>query len=416
MTDSRAYNRFADRLYQSNIISDPWIEGNERFRLQPIILGTELHRRFVEASERIAALFAELASIVWEAPHLLDSYFHLTPYQKGMWLASGGGWHGIARLDLFLLDDGSIRCCEMNSDTPSGEAEAVLVNNIIHDDRPETIDPNDGFPKRFVSMALMSWQELHREVRGRMPSVGIIYPTDLPEDLSMIALYREWFERIGCPVVLGSPYNIHRRDGRILLFDQPVELLIRHYKTDWWGERIPVWLDGPEYNDPDPLDPYLEHLLAADIAGTLAVVNPFGSVLTQNKLALAFMWEETARFSATARSAIIDYFPECRRLTTTSPAELPRNEWVLKSDYGCEGEEVVIGPFVDDATWRLSLEHAAPNRWIAQRFFHAAELGDGSIPNYGAYVIAGRFAGYFTRLSGSGTDYRSVVAATLIEG
>lgn len=416
MNDQDAYASFARRLYQTSIISDPWIQGNERFRLEPLILSPALHREFVRACERIGALFDELAHIVWNAPDLLDAYFNLTPYQKGMWLASGGRWHGIARLDLFVLEDGSIRCCEMNSDTPSGEAEAVLVNRIIHEDHSSTIDPNVGFPERFVAMAMMSWEGLDAIVREPLPGVGILYPTDLPEDLSMIAIYREWFEQRGCSVVLGSPYNVHvGRRGGVLLFDRPIDLLIRHYKTDWWGERVPVWLDAPDYNDPDPLDPYLEYLLNADIAGRLAIVNPFGSVLTQNKIALAFMWEEMHRFSDRSRETITDYFPEARRVTTTSSGELPREEWVLKSDYGCEGEEVVIGPLVEEAIWQLSLEQAAPGRWIAQRYFKAAEVPEGWIPNYGAYLIAGRFAGYFTRLSRRATDYTSVAAATFVE-
>ncbi len=416
MPEQDAYAEFARRLYQTNIISDPWIFGNERFRLDPIVLTKPVHDAFVRATEAIGALFDELADLVWRSPDLLDSYFSLSPYQKGMWLSSGGRWHGIARLDLFILEDGSIRCCEMNSDTPSGEAEAVLVNQIIHEDHPGVINPNLGFGDRFVSMAFMSWEGLSSDNRGTVPNVGILYPTDLPEDLSMIAIYREWFEARGCAVTLGSPYNVHvLQDGRALLFDRPIDLLIRHYKTDWWGEREPVWLDAPDYNDPDPLDPYLEYVLNADVGGRLAIVNPFGSVLTQNKVALAFMWEEMERFTDASQATIRAYFPEARRLRTTSADEFPREEWVLKSDYGCEGEEVVIGPLVDDALWQLSLEQATPGRWIAQRFFKAADVGDGWIPNYGAYLIAGRFSGYFTRLSRRSTDYTSVAAATFVE-
>lgn len=412
---SDAYARFAQRLYETNTISDPWIEGNERFRLEPIVLDHHLHQRFIVATERIGGLLDELARIVWDMPELLDGFFNLTPYQKGMWISSGGRWHGIARMDLFVLDDGSIRCCEVNSDTPSGEAEAVLVNRILHEDHPGMIDPNRDLPELFLQMALGSWRGLPGTSRDSLPSVGILYPTDLPEDLSMIAMYREWFSALGCPVVLGSPYNVHRRaGGAISLFDRPIDLLIRHYKTDWWGERRPVWLDAPEYNDPDPLDPQLGNVLQADMQGQLAVVNPFGSVVTQNKLAMAMMWEHIDLFSQEARATIVDYFPEARRLDTSDPDDLQRLEWVLKSDYGCEGEEVVVGPFVSDDIWKLSLEQAVPGRWVAQRYFHASEI-DGSVPNYGAYMIAGRFAGYFTRLSPRATDYTSVAAPTFVE-
>src|SRR5262249_2969594 len=140
--------------------------------------------------------------IVWKRPELLDSYFHLTPWQKLMWLTSGGAWHGIARADLFITSDGEVRCCELNSDTPSGEAEAVLINEPLVDQHGQIEDPNRGFKARFLSMI----QEAH----GARPigTVGMVYPTELTEDLSMIALYRRWLEAAGYEVILGSPFNI----------------------------------------------------------------------------------------------------------------------------------------------------------------------------------------------------------------
>jgi len=40
------------------------------------------------------------------------------------------------------------------------------------------------------------------------------------------------------------------------------------------------------------------------------------------------------------------------------PIVAKRQEWVLKSDYGCEGEAVVCGPFVKPKDWRVALEMA----------------------------------------------------------
>ena len=76
------------------------------------------------------------------------------------------------------------------------------------------------------------------------------------------------------------------------MFGVPVDLIIRHYKTDWWGERLGVWRDAEPYPDAEPLMPQLRLLLEAEYAGRVTIVNPFGAVLSQNKLSLAFMWEE----------------------------------------------------------------------------------------------------------------------------
>jgi glutathionylspermidine synthase len=407
------YDEFARELVASNILGDPWIYGRERFRLDPIVLTAERHAALATAAEEIAAAFDEGARHVWEHPEALDGYFGLTPYQKLMWLASSGRWHGIARLDLFVLPDGSIRCCEMNSDTPSGEAEAVLLNRLRHPHHPGLVDPNSAFPARFVGLV----EEYHR-ASGRegseTASVAIIYPTDLPEDLSMIAIYREWLESRGHRVVLGAPANLPRVGDGIGLFDERVDVVVRHYKTDWWGERRPAWRDEPPYDDPDPLDPPLRILLDADARGAVAVVNPFGSVITQNKLMMAYLWDHREALSSAAARAIERYIPETRRLVDVDAEALAKDEWVLKSDYGCEGDEVIIGRSVSDPIWRESLEKVIASRWIVQRYFEAETDAALAIANYGVYLLGGRTAGIYTRISTSATDVTALSVPTFV--
>lgn len=412
---SPEYAAFAQEMYETGIISDPWLEGQERFRLEPVILPHEQYRNMCDAAESIGRAYDELSRIVWNTPSLLDDYFHLTPYQKLMWLASGGRWHGIARLDMFILADGSIQICEMNSDTPSGEAETVVLNRIRHRFHPETTDPNAEFEERFVHMMLDTYTAAAGQHAVERPAIGILYPTDLPEDLSMIALYRQWFQQRGWEVTLGSPYNLHPTpSGGAALFETPVDILVRHYKTDWWGERLPAWTDEDEFDDPDPLDGPLRLVLDADAAGTMTVINPFGAVMTQNKLTMAFLWNELERFTPESRLAIRSFIPETHRLCDIEAAALVKDEWVLKSDYGCEGDEVIIGREISQELWDKSLEAAIPERWIMQRYFEAMPLPGNMVPNYGMYLIAGRAAGIFTRLSSLSTDYHAVVPPTFV--
>lgn len=408
------YDEFARQLYATGILSDPWLEGKERFRLEGVVIAEQLARTLGTIAERVCYLHDEVVEAVRRNPGLLDTFFGLTPWQKAMWMVSEGRWHGIARVDLFLCADGRIRSCEMNSDTPSGEAETVLLNRLLHSCHPGTDDPNEDFDERFWEMLLAS----HRARTGTSapPEVAaIIYPTDLPEDLSMIAIYREWLESRGVRVILGSPYNLGRGPaGALTVLGEPVDLVVRHYKTDWWGEREVIWNNEAPYPDPDPLDRELEILLEAELAGRVTIVNPFGSVVTQNKKSMALMWEHPEMFSIEARQWIEEYIPETRRLTAVDPAVLSRAEWVLKSDYGCEGDSVVCGPMVKLRDWRLTLATAIPERWVAQRFFNVAQLEGGYLPNFGVYVMAGRAYGIYTRLSKGITDYTSVTAPTYL--
>ena len=125
----------------------------------------------------------------------------------------------------------------------------------------------------------------------------------------------------------------------------PCDLVLRHYKTDWWGERLPIWADEDPYADSEPLHGPLQALLAAAAAGRCAVVNPFGSVLAQNKRPIAFLWERLDQLSPDARAAVEAHVPRSVRLEAADRRQLEAEQadWVLKSDYGCEGEEVILG-------------------------------------------------------------------------
>jgi glutathionylspermidine synthase len=392
------------------MLSDAWNDGLPRFRLQGVVLSPARGRALRLAAERIGAVYQELIDLVWDQPAWLDNFFHLTPYQKLMWFSAQGRWHGIARADLFVCTDGRIQCCEVNSDTPSGEAEAVLLNRLLRPYHGAVRDPNQRLPTAF-------WRMLVASHGGRTPrTVGLVYPTELSEDLSMIAIYQRWLQARGCRVVLGSPYNLHPNEAGVGMFGERLDLIIRHYKTDWWGEREVVWYDAEPYPDPEPLVSPLRMLLEAEYAGKVTVVNPFGAVVSQNKLTLAFMWEEQRRFSLQAQRWIRRYIPETYRLTQLDPARLlaQRQDWVLKSAYGCEGEETMCGPFVSAAEWQEALTCAVPEFWVGQRFFRATSEAHGALPNYGVYLVGGRSAGFYTRLAAAATDDSAVTAPTFV--
>ena len=132
------------------------------------------------------------------------------------------------------------------------------------------------------------------------------------------------------------------------------------------------------------------------------MINPFGAVVAQNKRAMALMWEKIELFSTQSRDAIRRYLPQTVRLETLPRAQLiaEQQEWVIKSDYGCEGDEVVIGANVPTGVWKDSLEMAVPGRWIAQRRFCPRPQEDGiSAVNHGVFLVGGQAAGLYARLA-----------------
>ncbi len=362
------------------------------------------------AVEHLMLAYNELALACSNDERLVNEYFDLTPFQQAMWQAFAPFWHAIARADVFRTKDG-LRICEINSDTPSGQAEAVLLNEICA--LPSWENPNQHFEQQVCSLV----QTMTSALTGRnVQTIGIVYPTEFTEDLSMIALYQTWFARRGYQTVLGSPYNLDRqRDGRLTLFGVPCDAVMRHYKTDWWGEREGAWDDDDPIADQEPLHEPLKHLLGAALDGQVAVINPMGAVLTQNKRAMAALWGSMDLWSDTARKAIEAYLPFTAPLEAVRDTiRLEKDDWVLKSDYGCEGDQVIIGRACDQQLWEASLLHAMPRKWIAQRCFSALQAADGSHANYGVYVLGGRPSGFFTRRESPVTDMHALATATFV--
>lgn len=410
-----SYDDFARRIVETGILTDPWLDGAPRFREEPVLVPEKLARKMARLGEEIAAVYEELCRIVDAEPALLDEFFCLTPFQKAMWIASAPLWHGLARADVFVTDEG-LQIAELNCDTPTGEAEAVVLNQLVAAAHPEARDPNAALGERYCDMVEALLRHLVAE--GAPRTVGLVYPTEFTEDLSLVRLYRKWFEARGFEVVLGSPYNLDSPDddpAGVRLFDRPVSALVRHYKTDWWGERQSVW-DDEVLADPRPLEEPLATVFAGMLERRLCVVNPFGAVLPQNKRAMAFMWEHVHRFSPHAQEIIQKHVPVTARLEGMHEEQLlvEKRDWVLKSDYGAEGSEVVVGRVATDEEWQLTLKHARPGRWIAQRYFHAEENERGEAVNYGVYLVAGEACGLYARVQAGPTDDRALSAPTLV--
>ena len=412
--DDAGFRAFAARLVATGVVSDPWIDGRPRFQARPVVIAAAERRALEGAAEEICAAYQSLALLCAADPDLVARTFHLTEFQRLMWRSSAPLWHVLARADVFVTD-GGLRVCELNCDTPSGEAEAVLCSAIAAADRPTLDDPSAALGGRLCDALLAIAGQLDR-APGPL-TVGLLYPTELSEDLSMIRIYRRWLVERGVRVVLGSPFNLSAVGDGVGLFGTRCDLFLRHYKTDWWSERRPSRRSESAPRDDAPLERELGLLLGGVEHGACAVVNPFGAVLLQNKRSMALLWEAIDRLDPRAQSAVRRFLPLTIRLESYPPSRLAeeRERWVLKSDYGCEGAEVIVGAACTDAEWGEAIADAVPERWVAQERFRSLRDELGRETNFGVYLVGGRASGFLTRLSREATDCHAVTAPTLVE-
>lgn len=421
------YDAFAAKVTAGGILLDPWLDGAPRLASEPRVIDRGTYEELLQVGEDVAELFNEACELIAEDDALIDDFFALGPAQRAMWDASRPHWHGFARADVFRVGAG-YAITELNCDTPTGEAEAVVLGALAKAAHPELVDPNEGLEGKFVAMvdrlvehgvAPQRRGKGKGKGKGQAPSrrtIGLVYPTEFTEDLAVIRLYRAWFQRRGYEVVLGSPYNLGLSDdGAATLFHRPLSAIVRHYKTDAWGERTSAWLDE-SLKDTEALARPLGTALKAAIERRTAIINPFGSIIPQNKRCMAFMWEHVHRFSLRGRATIERLIPYTSRLETVHVARLhaERSAWVVKSDYGAEGDEVLIGRDMDDDEWQSAIAQCRPGRWVAQRHILPDGADDDLDDNWGVFVVAGEAAGVYLRTQRGGTDDRAISVPVLV--
>jgi uncharacterized circularly permuted ATP-grasp superfamily protein len=84
-----------------------------------------------------------------------------------------------------------------------------------------------------------------------------------------------------------------------------------------------------------------------------------------------------------------------------------RGDWVVKRALGRVGDQVFVGPLTSAIEWTTIVDEASKRaregeRWIAQRFVRQRPVPTPLGPRYvtlGAYVLDGKFCGYFARLT-----------------
>jgi uncharacterized circularly permuted ATP-grasp superfamily protein len=253
----------------------------------------------------------------------------------------GGLWVGIAGLDLVRTEQGELLVLEDNLMTPSGFAYAVAARvAILEALEPETqplpLEPTAGM--------------LAATLRSAAPGPGepaIVVLTDGPGNSA--AWEHEWAARqLGVPLV--RPGDLELRGDRLRHGGEPVDVVYRR-------------------TDADRLDTPIGALLGPPLrAGTLAVVNAFGTGVGDDKAVHAYV------------EGLIEHFlgerPLLRGVETLDlgePEQLERaldelDRLVVKPRHSQGGVGVLIAPHAEREDVERTREElrADPGAYVAQ--------------------------------------------------
>lgn len=132
-------------------------------------------------------------------------------------------------------------------------------------------------------------------------------------------------------------------------------------------------------------------------------MNPIRRLVRQSKKLFA-RWRTGDLLSAEERAFVEAHTPASHvfRLEAMAGWEKERERWVLKEAFGRMGDSVVIGALVSKSEWNRALEEAAkrPSDFLMQERFEVTRMEfqrEEMYPALGAFLVNGRFAGYYSR-------------------
>ena len=281
------------------------------------------------------------------------------------------------------------RCSELNCDTPTGEAEAVV---------PQRRSPPATGPARSQPRARRPLLRYRSRCRRARRSAAPARPRDgrlrLPDrvhrgPLASSRLYRALARgaRLARSIarLALQPASRRRRRRRALRRAAATSCSATTRPTGG-ASACRCWDDEEPFADAEPLaEPLARCSSAARSPGGARWSTRSARCSRRTSAPWPSCWEALDASRPLSQAIIRAPVPFTLRLEAADRDVLRRERegWVLKSDYGAEGDEVIIGRETPTEVWAYSLAHAIPRRWIAQRYFESRRDEAGRDVNHG---------------------------------
>ena len=309
--------------------------------LEQRLLALDAFVRDVYGPQRIVAEGVVPARVLGGADYYEPLLSHLRP--------PGGRWIGIAGFDVVRDGEGTLAVLEDNLRTPSGIAYAIAAREAV---TARLGDAGEAGPRSLDDTIPLLRAALHAATPPAAPDAAdphMVLLTDGPRN----SAYWEhvWLAR-ALDIALVQPDEVCIRGDRLLLRAtmRPVDVVYRR-------------------TDADRADTPIARLLLPSLAaGTLGVVNAFGTGVGDDKLVHSYV-EDMIRFYLGEQPLV----PSVRTYDLARPDCLTEaldrfGELVIKPRAGHGGMGVVICPHArrDDVEAARRAVIANPSSWVAQ--------------------------------------------------
>jgi len=338
-------------------------DGGSAFRVDPvprILAADEWSRIEAGVAQRARALTEYVCDVygerrIVEAGHVparvIESADHFEPWMMGVEAPVAGF---VAGLDLVRGDDGELQVLEDNIRTPSGIAYLLAARRAV--DANLALEPPAD---RRDPAPAYEWlaQTLRDAAPGGVSDPSVVILSDGPQNSAWWE-HRQIARALDIPLLTSS--SLSCSSGRLRATidgdTRPVDVVYRRTDEDRLRDR-------------DGRATWIADLLLEPVRrGTLAVVNPLGCGVVDDKLAHAYV------------AAMVRFYlgeePLLRSVPTydlgdyeTRESALSRiRELVVKPRSGLGGQGIVVGPQASEEALRDITDRVKerPEAWIAQ--------------------------------------------------
>lgn len=387
LEDPLALPELSRSLRFDHLVWDGFVAGKRRVDLHPLVLDRRTHEDARDAALSTYEAVREIARLALDSPEEAEKY-RFSPRLLALAEASRlANDHGrLVRVDLLLADDGRFRACEVNADCPGGLNEAVGLPALLKRAGYRQTNREGYDVVSELARALVAASGGLGSPRGK---VALVFATAYAEDLQVCALVERAVLAAGGRAVRAAPTALSVRGDTCFVGDEAVSVLYRFFPTEHFAE----W--------PEALE--VARLVAER---RLSAMSSFSCMFEQSKLLFERGFSLLDHWSASTAHTLRTRFPETRSPLDARLVD-ERADWVLKKALGRVGDEVFVGALETDDEWRklvdgVSRAVLSGEPWIAQRFVKQRTVPTPwgpRFPTLGAYVLDGRFVGYFARLT-----------------
>ncbi len=368
------------------------------FSLDSLVLQKEVYQELVVATQSIIDVFKKTRDYVIKNIDIIgpvlgisDSLIELIKYEHT------DKFTFIGRFDWVMDSIGNLKLLELNSETPAGMMESLVLNPAIKEElKIAEEDPNQHM-KQLICNCFIDIVKDFQKVKN-IKKVGFASST-YGEDWYNTTIIRDQLQNLPYGFELGEIAGLNVEKGKIKLYGSELDAIFRYYPLDWFDK-----------------DAYYEGVVDAMKNETLSI-NPPSTIISQSKAFFALIYElRNSNFFEAEEVNIIDkYIPK----TYLSPPKAFNGIFCAKPYFEREGNSVAFSfkqPFlsrdIKDYVFQEWIDIQSVSMDICTTENTSKEL---VYPVIGTYVIGDKFGGIYTRAGSSITNKWVVFLPTYIE-